>query len=378
MARKRILRTLPPLADVIPSLPDSTSEGSRQLALLEAMRKAAKALRKKDSMPFYSMRQVASQFGLPLRTVALVYETLELEGILNRIRGSKTDLVGKTSSPRTPVRAIVGIPIWLHAMVVSPYSRVLHIEMEDRLRESGFVADFIFFRGEEGNEPDFAQRLLRHNLDKVIWHTPHPLASNVLLSLKDHGIQQIIIQSNESPTCIPVPTYLQDWQPSYREMAQVWRASGISRVVVPDPVYLPSKRAMKMFTATLAKHGLEVDVCESSASALQHKVSSHRKKANIGVAFMDQLGADAICNEEPVILEEIINSVRVCFCRGPIRMPYFNHRLAKADIIRFSPVEIADRVIQDLKHLQANDGVVHVFEASFNPQVSLSTETETL
>ena len=378
MARKRVLRNLPPLQETFQGVSGFSASGNKQLTLLEELRKVGKRLRKRQSIPFYSMREVAGYFSLPLRTVALVYETLELEGILNRIRGSKTMLVGKTISPRMPVRAVVGVPIWLHALVVSPYSRAVNVELEERLRKNGFVADLIFFRSEEIYESDFTQRLLHHNLDQVIWHTPHPSATNVLLSLKDNGVRQIVIQSNESPTSIAVPTYLQDWQPAYREMAGTWREAGISTVVVPDPIYLPSKRAMKIFAGTLAKEGLKIEIVESNAAALHRKMFSSRKKSACAVAVMDQQGADPICNEEPVIMEEIAKSFRVAFCRGPIRLPYFNRRSVKVDIIRFSAVEVATRVVQDLNNIHTTEGIIHVFKASYRPQVPLRDQIESL
>jgi len=108
------------------------------------LRRAAENLRGEAARTFYSMREVSSFFGLPLRTVAFAYEQLEKEGILNRIRGSRTLLEGKTVAPRTSVRAVVGIPVWLHAIVVSPYSRAFNLELEESLRAHGFVADMIF------------------------------------------------------------------------------------------------------------------------------------------------------------------------------------------------------------------------------------------
>jgi hypothetical protein len=299
--------------------------------------------------------------------------------LLTRIRGSQTLLVGKVISPRSPVRAIVGIPIWLHALVVSPYSRALHIEMEEKLRESGFVADFIFFRGDEIQEPSFVTRLLHHNLDQVVWHTPHPLATNVLLSLKDHGIRQVTIQSTESRTSIPIPTYLMDWQPAYRELAKRWFDEGIRKVIVPDPVYLPSKRALKAFLSTLTKSGLEYVVVDGDPKLLQHAALSDKKQESTAIAFMDQQGADAICNEEPVILEELSRTCRIAFCRGPIRLPYFNHRPVPVDIVRFSPVEIADRIVHDLiQGTTITEGVIHVFQASYQAQIALNTQNEAL
>jgi hypothetical protein len=233
--------------------------------------------------------------------------------------------------------------------------------MEEKLRESGFVADFIFFRGDEVHEPGFVNRLLHHNLDQVIWHTP------------------LTVQSTESRTSIPVPTYLMDWQPAYREMAKHWKDEGIRKVIVPDPVYLPSKRALKAFINTLVRSGLDYEVVEGSAARLQHEVLSSRNREALAIAFMDQQGADTICNEEPVTLEQISNTSRIAFCRGPIRLPYFNHRPLKVDIIRFSAVEIADRIVQDLIHgTTAADGIIHIFEAGYQSQIPLSTLNEAL
>ena len=77
-------------------------------------------------------------------------------------------------------------------------------------------------------------------------------------------------------------------------------------------------------------------------------------------------------------MEEIANSFRVAFCRGPIRLPYFNRRNVKVDIIRFSAVEVATRVVQDLNNIHTTEGIIHVFKASYLPQVPLSDQIESL
>ncbi|HSI84108.1 MAG: hypothetical protein ACAI35_20720 [Candidatus Methylacidiphilales bacterium] len=380
MARKQIPRELPAPELVFKEFAGFSKDSSKQFALLNELRKAAKKLKKRQSVPFYSMREIADHFQTPLRTVALAYETLEREGILNCIRSSHTMLVGKTQVPRSPVRAVVGIPIWLHSLVVSPYARTLHISFEERLRENGFVADIIFFREEEACEPGFAQRLLHHNLDMAIWHTPHPLGLNVLLSLKDSGVQQVAIQHTDSPSSIPIPTYWMDWVSAYYRLAKNWQESGIERVIIPDPVYLPSKRALKNFMHVLTQHKLEVEMAESNARHIKEKAAFARKKVPTAVAFMDQQGADTICNEDPVLIEEIIHSsARVGFCRGPIRLPYFNHRPAVVDLVGFSAREVADRVASDLvKGIDAGERNIHTFYANYEPQVGFNRQAETL
>jgi hypothetical protein len=379
MARKPVSRRLPPLNRVFSPLSGAPADTSKQLVLLRKLRKVATRLRCNQPVPFYSMRDIAEYFHLPLRTVALSYEALELEGILNRIRGSQTLLTGRVDSSRKPVRAVVGIPVWLHSLVVSPFSRALHLILEERLRKSGFVADLIFFHDEESYQPEFAERLIQHNLDQIIWNQPHPLASNILLSLQDHGVRQVTIQHTERPLDIGIPTYLMDWQPAYDKLAKNWHELGIRKVIVPEPVNILGKQAMKTMATALEKSGLEMEVIEGRARALRQRVFANRKVSLCGVAFLDQLGSDAICNEDPVIVEEIMNRVRIAFCRGPIRLPYFNRRLAKADVIRFSPAEIANRVAEELNTPKGCvKGIIHTFQAGFQPDMDLGNQKELL
>lgn len=378
MARTQVPRNLPPLEELFQDFTGFTGNGSKQLALAEILKKSFKQLRKKESRPFYSMREVAEYFHLPLRTVALVYRALEREGLLSCFRGSQTMLVGKTLAPRTRVKAVVGIPLWFHALIVSPYSRALNMEFEERLRENGFVADIIFYRGDASIEPEFAQRLLDHNLDQVIWHSPHPLSQNVLLTLKDHGVKQIVVQHTETQTSLDFPSYLLEWRPAYKMLASTWYKAGIRSVIVPDPIYLPSKKAVRGFFSILTQQGLKVELVENKANLIREKVLASQK-TSCALAFIDQQGADAICNEEPVIIEELLQAARVAFCRGPIRLPYFAHRPGKVDLVRFSPMEVADRVVDDMvKGVIPAQGLIHTFEAGYEAQVDLNQQAELL
>lgn len=378
MARKPVERELPPPSFLVKGFGGFDEARSKQATLIAHLRKIARKLQKTKAIPFYSMRDVVEHFGVPLRTVAIAYQALEHEGILNRRRSSQTLLVGKKISPRKMVRAVVGIPVWLHAMVVAPYSRIFHIELEDRLRQHGFVADLIFFRGEEVASPNFAERLIEHNLDYVLWHTPHPHAMDVLRTLEDHGVRQILIQNTDSQMRIGMPTYLQNWQTAYRTMAAAWRAAGILHAIIPEPVYLPSKRAKNTIAATLTAAGISVRFVENTASGLLREAATHRK-GECAVAFIDQEGADTICNEEPVLIEALIGLCRVSFCRGPIRIPYFHKRDARIDIVRFSALDIAARIAADLSEtLTSSSQVLHTFDALYMPQVSFKASAELL
>lgn len=379
MARKPIPRNLPPVSRLRQNFPGFEHQKSKRTTLVDHLRKAARRLQKKEARAFYTMREIAVEFQLPLRTVALAYKTLEHEGLLNRRRSSHTLLVGKKLAPNKPVRAVVGVPVWLHAMVTAPYSRIFHIELEERLRQHGFVADFIFFRGaDEPSKPDFAQRLIEHNLDYVLWHTPHPHSGETLRALSDHGVRQVLVQPIESQLGVELPTYLQDWQGAYRTLAQSWHDAGVRHVVVSEPVYLPSRRARTGFRTTLEKYGLDVSFSEGNAAELLQQITRF-KAGTAALAFIDQEGAEAICSEEPAVIERILKRARVGFCRGPIRLPYFNHREASIDMVCFSPVETAGRIVADLNEtMRVEQGVLHTFQAQYLAGIPFKTNIELL
>ncbi|MGB8353418.1 MAG: hypothetical protein WCD79_05995 [Chthoniobacteraceae bacterium] len=376
MSRKAIPRSLPPLTKVFSNFVGFSEDNNKQRLLLDELRKAARRLKKPKSQPFYSMREVAGFFQTPLRTVAIAYETLEKEGLFNRVRSSQTQLIGSTDSTQNIVRGVVGIPIWLLSIVISPYTRVLHTGLEERLRKKGFVADLIFFRTGEDYEPDFADRLLRHNLNTLIWHTPHPLSSQVLLAVRDHGVRCIIMQPMEAQGSNIQPNYLMNWDPAYQALARSWQQSGIRRVFIPKPIYLPAQRALKNFVKLLDDSGMEVQQTEANAATLLEKTRNNKSSV---VAFLDQQGADVLCNENPSTIEHILKIARVAFCRGPIRLPYFENRPVEVDIVGFSPLEIAGRIVDDLCDPSVHPNQApRTFNAAYHPQQASNSITDSL
>jgi hypothetical protein len=238
------------------------------------------------------------------------------------------------------------------------------------------VADFIFFRTGEDCQPDFAERLLRHGLNYLIWHTPHPLGSQVQLVMRDHAIRQIIIQPTESPRSQMQPNYLLNWQPAYHELAGAWRDAGIRRVLIPKPPYVPSKQALRNFSQLLKSYGMEADLVEGNTRKLLDTIGD---AASTAVAFMDQQGADALCNEDPAVIAQILTTSRVGFCRGPINLPYFQHRPAYADVLGFSATEMVDKIVNDLGNLSGRKAETpHYFEAVYHPQQALNGQKESL
>src|SRR2546423_12349482 len=86
MPRKKISRALPPL----PSNTDLDDALHKTERLTEILRRVALKNQRTQPRAFYSVRDVAGSFHVTLSTASNAYRHLEQEGLLTRVRGSKT------------------------------------------------------------------------------------------------------------------------------------------------------------------------------------------------------------------------------------------------------------------------------------------------
>lgn len=372
MAGVVVHRKLPALAKVLGS-PRAEENKSRQLVITEQLREAAQLLRTAEAQPFYAMREVAGFFQAPLGTIALVYQLLEREGILNRIRSSRTMLAGRQAVAREAIRGVVGISTLMRSITNLVYTQQFVSELEERLRRAGFVADIVFhFREGEDAQPEFAERLLSHRLDAIILHTPPSKARQTILSLREGGMRVLTLQREEAPRDLPTIIYLLNYGAAYRQMAARWHSLGIRKVWLWTMVQqLTYATEADTFSSIMEEAGIEVETLWDEPAELLRKIKRY-KKAPTAVAFLETFGADEVCNCHPLELQEIAKNARLAFCVAPIRAPYLSCQKVRADIVQTSPSEIAARLASDIGQLSViSDGLRHTFEAQYHEQVCL-------
>lgn len=221
--------TLPPLADVSPTGPHLPAAAHKSWAMTNVLRQIATAHRTNRAQPFYSLRDVASFYGVTHMLVAAAYAELEREGLLVCVRGSGTRLQPRGLQPRHPVRGIIGVPVWQYGYCVLADWRFFHVRLEEHLRRRHFVADFIFNSGAESMRPEFVDRLVSHELDGLFWFYPLPEHRAILSTLVDGGVPVVVLP--DQGTNLPFPTYRVDWRGGARLAFADWRRDGIRQVV---------------------------------------------------------------------------------------------------------------------------------------------------
>src|SRR3954471_12654590 len=185
MARKKVTRALAPL----PSGRGLQKAHHKTETLTEILRSVAVKNQQEQPRVFYSVRDVATHFRVPVSTVSRGYRQLEQEGLLSRVRGSKTLLHGLKFDRQLKVRAFVGFPASLSAFVTLQDYRTFFIKIRRELRLRGFAAATAFYQPGEGKSGALSKRFKAYEVDTVIWFQPGKEAAATALHLADVGIR---------------------------------------------------------------------------------------------------------------------------------------------------------------------------------------------
>jgi len=130
MARKKVSRALAAL----PSRRALDKAHHKTEALTAILRDVAVKNQREQPRAFHSVRAVAAHFRVPTSTVMRAYRVLELEGLLSRIRGSKTILHGLHFDRQLKVRSFVGFPASVSRFVTLQDYRTFFIRIRRELR----------------------------------------------------------------------------------------------------------------------------------------------------------------------------------------------------------------------------------------------------
>jgi len=195
MARKKISRRLPPLRGKLKlSRADVKTE-----QLSEILRQAAHRHQTGKPQVFYALREVANRFDVALSMVAAVYRQLESEGLLTRLRGSRTLLKGLDDGRQISVHAIVAIPMPLSSFLRRQKCRMFFMSIRRELRRRGFMTAGLFYEEREAR-PDFLLERIKHcKVDTVLWYRPDHCARETSRLLRDNGVRVIGVADGGIP-----------------------------------------------------------------------------------------------------------------------------------------------------------------------------------
>src|SRR3954469_25249875 len=228
MARKKVTRALAPL----PSRRALEKAHHKTEALTNILRNVAVKNQQEQPRAFHSVRAVAAHFRVPVSTVQRAYRHLEQEGLLSRVRGSKTLLQGLKFDRQLKVRAFVGFPASLSAFVTLQDYRTFLIRIRRELRLRGFAAATAFFEPGEGRSGALTKRFQAYEVDTLIWFQPGDEARDAAPHFADMGIRLLGV-ANDTYCHVPC-RYQVDREPAIRRLLDHWKAQKLDRITVVE------------------------------------------------------------------------------------------------------------------------------------------------
>ena len=367
MSRKPLHRALPPLAKVVPNRATVLAQDNRTAAVRDALRQAIGRLRTNSARPFYAMREVAAFFDTSCTVVARVYHQLDREGLLLPLRGSKTLLAPRKMQPRSPIRGVVGIPIWVHGFTLTDW-RHFFTRLEEELRRYHFVADVIFFSNQAYDDHSLVERCVAHQLDHLIWLDPISSGREAIETLVDCGVR--VVSLGEEVDDLPGRPYRLSWQHAVRQGLRQWKRAGLSTVIIPQmPSDAPLHHRLKQL---LRQEGLLHRVWPVAETEVASCFAALNMQPHEGIVFEFPLVCLSLCQQALTHMIELCRRHRVMLADS-VNIPAPLVKGIEVDMAAMDWDKVIDWVVNDLV-----DGAppasrpVHTFRARWLPRVPLS------
>ena len=327
--------SLPALADVLPEFAGLGADTSKLRQVAERLTTVILAQRATRNLTFYSTREIARFFEISQNTAALVVKQLEGDGLLRRVRGSQTLMLGAKIVTRAKIRAVVGLMQWNFAQRFSETHSQLALHLAEHLWPHQIALEIIPHYDIGDNRPDMDDMLKRHAIDFAIWPFPFGHHRDYLLRLQDRGTRNLVIGLDAETTPVP-PTIIVETLPAYRELLQYWREKqGIRRVVVINPREFTPRGRIATFCALAKEMGFDCELLPNTYTLPGELVA--KEKNPIGIALLDEHSTAEFTFYDPPAFSELVRRHRILLGNGSLSVPFVPHGESRVDRI-FVPI----------------------------------------
>jgi hypothetical protein len=367
MARKKVSRTLAPL----PNRRALEKAHHKTEALIAILRDVAVKNQQEQPRAFYSVRDVATHFRVPISAVSRAYRQLEQEGLISRVRGSKTLLQGLHFDRQLSVRAFVGFPASVSAFVTLQDYRTFFIRIRRELRLRGFAAATAFFEPAEASTDILSKRLKAYEVDTVIWFQPGKEARQTALHLSDLGIRLLAV-GNDNFSPIPC-RYRVRRDSAIKTLLTKWKSQTSDRVTLVQSKDQRSAALEEIVQTILDELGIAWSVAAYQNQRSEAFLRELQRKKTGGIIFSSSLLASKLCFRAPDAVVEVLKAHRVALIDGPVSMPFARVPDVQIDLITVDWQLVAQQIVDDLisqDAFQESDSTI--FEAEARLRVPLS------
>ncbi len=343
---------------------------TRASALFRILQGVAQNNRTAQTQTFYSLREVAENFTLPLSLVSRVFHRLEEEGLLGRIRGSRTVLHGRKYDRHLHVRGVVGLPVSIFRFAAFSDYRIFITQLRRQLRRRGFMPAAVFFERHEVRGTFLAEHLLEPKSDSVIWFGPDRESQESVAALRDAGVR--LLGVTDSALASIRCRYEIRRENALRFILREWRAAGLTSTIVVGARRGRSAVDEERCCAASENELLGATTLTIEEGQLKRALSTLSRREKRGIMLTGS--AAALCAvREPDAFWKLLQQRRVAFVDGPISLLFAKVPPVPVDLITVDWPSVAGRIVDDLVTQAAWDKSESlVFHAEAHLRVPLS------
>lgn len=367
MARKRVVRSLT-------KLPERSAVGDAEhktARLLEILRNVAASNQQQESQPFYSLREVATRFGVPLSMVSRTYRQLETEGILSRIRGSKTTLQGLRNDRRIMVRGFVALPASESAFITLYEYRTFFKRMKRELRLRGFAAAQVFFTPAELKGSAFADRLSTYQIDTVLWFLPPKGTRETVQRLSDLGIR--VLGISEGQESVIRCRYEIHRETAIRDLLSEWKSRhSVNTITLAESRQFRHPSNDATLQRVCDDLGVSVQIVHLLNQTAEVFIHELRRSKSDAIVFPSSELASFLCFRNPEAVVDLLKIRRIGFVDGSVTIPFSKTAHVHVDLVSVNWQLVSESIVNDLvtqRAFQQSDCTI--FDAQSYSDVSL-------
>jgi hypothetical protein len=341
-----VLPHLPSLEPIVPIPKRGGADRDRSLSIMQCLRRTAQKSRKnKKSLPFYSIRTVATHFAVAPTTVSRIYTRLKDEGLLTSVWGSKTFVQPTQLNKQLRVRAVIAMPASLPRFRALPEYRMFFASVQDALWKLGFATRLVFHEGRDAETPAFGELLLNYKADVVIWLLPNSKNLNVAARLLDRGLRLITI--GDSLAGPGEHCYLFNRENAFREGLTAWKRDGVRSITVVRQSGCESVAKLAAIEACLCEVGIPHIIANLEGCCAREHLSTLSQRSNSAVIFPSSEYAADLASRKPAQFRALLER-RVLLVEGLIDLPAEDAFDAKVAFIAVDWQAAARRIGRDL------------------------------
>jgi hypothetical protein len=374
MGRKKISRKLPPLR----SIARTNDTAAPTVNLVGVLREIAIKHQTDQPQTFYSMRDIASGLRVPLSSVPSACRQLEREGLLTRVRGSKTILEGAQFDRRLTVRAFVGLPACLSSFLTIQDYRTFFMSIRRELRVQGFASAMPLFKRNELGGTIISDRFKSYEVDTVIWLSPAPASRESLMRLLDMGIRVVAVSQGER---LPLRArYQVRREEAVRTLLRHWRfGCDVTQLTVVESSAFRSRSTEDALTDAADEVDIQCSRVAFDGESVDEFVRELQQVRSGAIVFPSSGLASFLCFRSPRAVAHLLQSFRVGFIDGPVSIPFAPVPDIEVDLVTVDWQSVGKKIVADLISQEAfQDLPPKIFEAKAQLRVPFNRFAESI